>query len=147
MTEPEIARRCKVCGASMRSQALFCHQCGEPIITDQLTAAAGGRKTGELLDAEQEQGATSGSETAEAIPAAAAEQKPARRGRETIERAAHVARAGFEDNVLGRVERIRKVSGVVLDQAAYDPSLRFLLVAAVLLVLVLLLIVLNKVIS
>ena len=30
-----------------------------------------------------------------------------------------------------RVEKLRKVSSVVIDQAAYDPSLRFLLVAAV----------------
>ena len=52
-----------------------------------------------------------------------------------------------EDGVLGRVEKLRKVSSVVIDQAAYDPSLRFLLVAAVLFVLFLVLLILSKVIG
>src|SRR5919112_85661 len=36
------------------------------------------------------------------------------------------------EGVRGRVKKLRKVSSVMIDQAAYDPSLRFLLVAAVL---------------
>lgn len=52
-----------------------------------------------------------------------------------------------EDGVLGRVEKFRKVSSVMIDQAAYDPSLRFLLVAAVLFVLFLVLLILSKVIG
>src|SRR5512147_3239723 len=31
MSDPEIDRRCISCGASVRSQALFCPQCGQPI--------------------------------------------------------------------------------------------------------------------
>ena len=46
-----------------------------------------------------------------------------------------------------RVEKIRHVSSVVIDQAAYDPSLRFLLVAAVLFVVFLVLLILSKVIG
>lgn len=50
-------------------------------------------------------------------------------------------------SVRGRVEQIRKVSSVVIDQAAYDPSLRFLLVAAAFFILFLVLLILSKVIG
>lgn len=51
------------------------------------------------------------------------------------------------DGVKGRVEKFVKVSTVVIDQAAYDPSLRFLLVAAVFFLLFLVLLILSKVIG
>jgi hypothetical protein len=54
---------------------------------------------------------------------------------------------GVADNVRERVEKIRHVSSVMIDQAAYDPSLRFLLVAAALFVLFLVLLILSKVIG
>jgi hypothetical protein len=57
------------------------------------------------------------------------------------------AKTGVAENVRERVEKIRHVSSVVIDQAAYDPSLRFLLVAAVLFVLFLILLILSKVIG
>ena len=53
----------------------------------------------------------------------------------------------YDDGVRGRVEKLRKVSSVVIDQAAYDPSLRFLLVAAGLFLLFLVLLILSKVIG
>src|SRR5215510_9291285 len=31
MTEPEIARRCSVCGATIRKEAMFCPQCGQKV--------------------------------------------------------------------------------------------------------------------
>ena len=49
-----------------------------------------------------------------------------------------------QDGVKGRVEKLRHVSSVVIDQAAYDPSLRFLLVAAVMFLLFLVLLILSK---
>jgi hypothetical protein len=52
-----------------------------------------------------------------------------------------------EPSVRGRVEKLRKVSSVMIDQAAYDPSLRFLLVAAGLFVFVVVLMILSKVIE
>ena len=52
-----------------------------------------------------------------------------------------------DHSVRGRVEHIRKVSSVMIDQAAYDPSLRFLLVAAGLFILSLVLLILSKVIG
>ena len=54
---------------------------------------------------------------------------------------------GVADNVRDRVEKIKHVSSVVIDQAGYDPSLRFLLVAAVIFVLFLILLILSKVIG
>jgi len=53
----------------------------------------------------------------------------------------------YSEGVRGRVEKLRKVSSVVIDQAAYDPSLRFLLVAAALFILFLMLLILSKVLG
>ena|SRR5687767_11149718 len=57
------------------------------------------------------------------------------------------AKTGVAENVRERVEKIKHVSSVMIDQAAYDPSLRFLLVAAVLFVLFLILLIISKVIG
>ena len=51
------------------------------------------------------------------------------------------------ERVRGRVDKFRKVSSIMIDQAAYDPSLRFLLVAAGLFLLFLVLLILSKVIG
>ena len=64
---------------------------------------------------------------------------------ETIVEAAPAPKV-HDEGVRGRVEKLRKVSSVMIDQAAYDPSLRFLLVAAVLFLLFLVLVILSKVI-
>ena len=45
------------------------------------------------------------------------------------------------------MDKLRRVSSVVIDQAAYDPSLRFLLVAAVLFVVFIVLLILSKVLG
>ena len=55
--------------------------------------------------------------------------------------------ARHQDGVKGRVEKLRHVSSVVIDQAAYDPSLRFLLVAAAMFLLFLVLLILSKVLG
>jgi hypothetical protein len=64
--------------------------------------------------------------------------------REKLHRASTAARGALEENVK-RVERIRHVSSVVLEEAHYDPSLRFVLVAVVVFVIVAALLVLSKV--
>jgi hypothetical protein len=51
------------------------------------------------------------------------------------------------DGVMGRVEKLRHVSSAVIDQAAYDPSIRFLLVAAAFFILFLVLLIMSKVIG
>src|SRR5213593_932007 len=68
----------------------------------------------------------------------------AERTRETFHRASTVARSVIEDEVK-RVEKIRQVSSVVIEEASYDPSLRFVLVALVLFIIFIILLVLSKV--
>lgn len=118
MSEPEIARRCSTCGVSVRSTALYCPQCGEKIGHDQV----------------EEVSSPSVSSIRENPPSVSPASHP------------H-GLTGVADNVRERVEKIKHVSSVVIDQAAYDPSLRFLLVAAVLFILFLLLLLLSKVIG
>ncbi len=116
MSEPEIARRCTACGISVRKSAMFCPQCGNPIVKQQTTATT---------------------DTSQTAPTQAL-HPPAPH---------HPPRSGVAENVRERVEKIKHVSSVVIDQAAYDPSLRFLLVAAVLFVLFLVLVILSKVLG
>jgi hypothetical protein len=66
------------------------------------------------------------------------------RTRERLQRASSVARGALEENVK-RVDRIRHVSTVVLEEASYDPSLRFVLVALALFLVFVFLLVLSKV--
>ena len=112
MSEPEIARRCTSCGASVRQRAMFCPQCGNPISEAQTPAATSATPL---------------------IPETIVETAPAPKV--------------HDEGVRGRVEKLRKVSSVMIDQAAYDPSLRFLLVAAVLFLVFLVLLILSKVIG
>jgi Asp/Glu/hydantoin racemase len=60
-----------------------------------------------------------------------------------IHRATTLAR-NVEGDVVHRVKKVKEISSVVLDEAGYDPSLRFVLVAAVLFLLFLLIVILNK---
>jgi hypothetical protein len=108
MSEPEIARRCSVCGVTLRQLAMFCPQCGNDVPQAATTTVATAPET-----------------IAETAP------RPQVHG----------------DGVRGRVEKLRKVSSIVIDQAAYDPSLRFVLVATALFLLFLILLILNKVLS
>jgi len=68
------------------------------------------------------------------------------RTRETLQRASQRTRGAIEDNVK-RVEKIHHVSSVMLEEAHYDPSLRFVLVALGLFVLFVVLLILSKVMS
>lgn len=118
MSEPEIARRCAACGVSVRERAMFCPHCGNPISQTSET------------------GVTDSAPTEALRPDLAATQP-----------LSSVVPPAAQEGVLGRVEKFRKVSSIVIDQAAYDPSLRFLLVAAALFLLFLVLLILSKVIG
>jgi hypothetical protein len=109
MSEPEIARRCTACGASVRQGAMFCPQCGNPM-PQTATPAVTTALTDTIVDPAP-------------VP------------------------TPHHDGVKGRVEKFVKVSSVMIDQAAYDPSLRFLLVAAAFFFLFLVLLILSKVIG
>ena len=66
------------------------------------------------------------------------------RTRERLQRASSVARGALEDNVK-RVEKIHHVSTAMIEEAHYDSSLRFVLVALGLFVVFIILLILSKV--
>ena len=143
MSEPEIARRCAACGVSVRKSAAFCPQCGNPITryqaTDDVpTAATQALHTVPTADDE------SASQVSQTAPTQVIHPSP---GLSPSLSATPAAIQGVAENVRERVEKIRHVSHVVIDQAAYDPSLRFLLVAALLFLLFVVLVILSKVVE
>jgi len=124
MSNPEIARRCTACGVSVRQHAMFCPQCGNPIAQVDTAPTEALRP-----------------DLAATQPLSAVVQPPPTPNTPTP------VGVRAPDGVRGRVERFRKVSSIMIDQAAYDPSLRFLLVAAGLFLLFLVLLILSKVIG
>ena len=58
-----------------------------------------------------------------------AAQDATQRAHTKRQRVRTAAREAVEENLLPRVERLRQASNVVLDEATYDPSLRFVLIA------------------
>ncbi len=66
------------------------------------------------------------------------------KAREGLHRASTATREALADNVK-RVERIRHVSSAVFEEATYDPSLRFVLVALAIFVVAVVLLLLSKV--
>jgi predicted nucleic acid-binding Zn-ribbon protein len=141
--QPEISHRCASCGASIREPAMFCPDCGKPLSqpsgepeTQPATEApapavanATAKDTGKKLDP-----------PADPVSKAGTYGK----ARDSLHRASTATREALADNVK-RVERIRHVSSVVLGEATYDPSLRFVLVALGIFVVFLVLLLLSKV--
>jgi hypothetical protein len=148
MSEPEIHRRCTLCGASVRPRATFCPQCGQSIPQHA--------KAETQIDFNETQAIVNTNETVAfrrdpvtelseaqpptAVPIAAAPTT------EPDPPAQKIVRAN-DTGAEGRVNKIRRASSVVLDQAAYDPSLRFVLVAAAFFLLFLFLLVMSKVLG
>jgi hypothetical protein len=66
------------------------------------------------------------------------------KARDSLHRASSATRGALADNVK-RVEKIRHVSTAMFEEASYDPSLRFVLVALGLFVVFLVLLLLSKV--
>jgi hypothetical protein len=168
MSEPEIARRCPSCGASIREKAFFCPQCGHEITKSAQDPAASLHDTHEIIrdgvtlteaDFQARPMPRPKSQTEKAAPARvdAPSEKPGAKpkghvGRAREEVGARLQRAttkarDVEDNVVQRVQKFREISSVVIDEAGYDPSLRFVLVAAVLFILFLVIVLLNKLIG
>jgi hypothetical protein len=57
------------------------------------------------------------------------------------------AREAVEENLLPRVEKLRQASTVVFDEAAYDPSLRFILIAVALFIIFLVILFASRVLG
>jgi len=162
MLEPEIARRCRSCGASIRVRASFCPQCGKKLTPKSdkrkgkdAEVATPGSGTPELNADAPSAAATKPlkSEKTAVPPPPAVSSSPSapRKGpmQATVGMVHHAgpsSREVVEDDGLHRVEKFRQISSAVIDEATYDPSLRFVLVAAVLFVLFLFLLLLSELI-
>ena len=156
--QPEILHRCPSCGAAIRgfdARMLFCPECGKTLEPSQKDKS----------DAQPAQKAVTDRQVETAEPAAViaegryrsgeagakpptnpdgTRQSTRERTREKLQRASNVARGAIEDNVK-RVEKIHHVSTVMFEEAHYDPSLRFVLVAVGIFILFIVLLVLSKV--
>lgn len=165
---PEISRRCASCGASVRdADALFCAECGEPVPKDHvdfLAETAQALKTDTVWPTENQQepagvteqtasetrGASLEPPTPPPITGGPMEGHPHRladKTRETLHRASAAASAaarGVIEEPAKRVEKIRHVSTTVIEEASYDPSLRFVLVALGLFLVFIILLVVSK---
>ncbi|MCA1643773.1 MAG: zinc ribbon domain-containing protein [Acidobacteria bacterium] len=176
--EPEIARRCQTCGASVRGAARFCPQCGQamadgrdvaesfettheqesvasssaaepvapvnvPVIENAPSAGDGARTPAENVRADGRGAQTAPTKDAppdsapaagEARAASAGDARAAGR----VRRATAAVGAGLGESVRPRVEKLREASVVVFDEAAEDPGMRFVVIAALLFVVALL---------
>ena len=170
MSQPEILNRCSSCGAAVREPAMFCPECGKPLATaatrteptaETSAAVLAPAINSEAVAAAKDQTTPAPFQTVtiatepETIenkpkhPGESDSQQAARgRTRERLQRASSAARGAargaLEDNVK-RVEKIHHVSTAIYEEAHYDPSLRFVLVALGLFVVFVILLVLSKV--
>jgi len=197
--QPEISHRCQSCGAAVRQQAIFCPECGRPLMqssantrphrdeetpkpavtdneaevsramlletanaetnlfnaADKLSATAPletpNVSTGNQPETPVEPAKTEAGDPAMNSPAtspAVSKHGTYGKARDSLHRAGSaatsVARHALDDNVK-RVEKIRHVSTAMIEEASYDPSLRFVLVALGLFVVFLVLLLLSKV--
>jgi len=161
--QPEISIRCSSCGAAVREPAMFCPECGKalavastpPIRATEILEAAPPVNNSEPVS-DQEAPASpvetaSGPADSESVARVTGKpdesgfaQGTRERARERLQRASTAARGALEDNVK-RVEKIHHVSTAMFEEAHYDPSLRFVLVALGLFVVFIILLVLSKV--
>ena len=147
---------------------MFCPECGKPLaVTTQqepdLSDKASAQPSTDAATSPSAQSMpTSGVENhgadadqTVAVDSAKADKEPAKataperhgareRTRETLHRASTAARGAIERPVK-QVEKIHHVSSVMLEEAHYDPSMRFVLVAVGLFILFVILLVLSKV--
>ena len=148
----EISHRCPSCGASVRERdALFCPECGKSLKATSPTPPLA--EPNEVVEnritdtPESERPTLPAPAKTETVPSSHP-QRIADKTRETLHRASAVASAaarGVIEEPVKRVEKIRHASTQVIEEASYDPSLRFVLVALGLFVVFLILLVLSKV--
>jgi hypothetical protein len=162
MLEPEIARRCLSCGVSIRVRASFCPQCGKKLTPKP--DASKGKDAGAATPGSAIGGLTADASSAAAtkplksekttVPPPAVSSSPSAPRKQPMQatvgmvhHAGPPSREALEDDGLHRVEKFRQISSAVIDEATYDPSLRFVLIAVVLFVLFLFLLLLSELIT
>jgi len=158
MPEPKIARRCPTCHVSIREQAFFCPQCGNKLDRHHAAPAEDSQQIHDTEAIHDTEEIVDGGKTltesdfrARNKETKAPDKTENRRTRprvpgevgSKIQRVTTKAR-DVEGDVKQRVQKFREISSVVIDEASYDPSLRFVLVAAALFVLFLVIVLLNK---
>ena len=133
MSSPEISRRCRVCGASVRAGARFCQQCG----TGMEKSAA--RREADTPSVGVEQGKPPAPLGAHGAVGRGPETAGAdEMGADARDRAGAARRrpaAIMKENLLPRVEKMREASIVVLEEASEDSGMRFVLIAVALFLL------------
>lgn len=163
MSQPEIFRRCAHCGASSKPGELFCAQCGNALVTEKNDQSAEPNSLAAMNDVPVETAvvheATAAAETEPHIPASVQDSphapvesvEPVLTIPNTVtvfpppqQKAVLTTSAGLEDKANRRADKPRRVTSVVFDEAAYDPSIRFILVVAFLFVVFLVLLLLSK---
>lgn len=146
--QPEISHRCPSCGAAVRERdALFCPECGKTLKDTSPAASQASEIVQNVTPPASEKPAPSAPLQNE-TSAGSHPQGIAEKTRETLSRASAVASAaarGVIEEPVKRVEKFRHASTHVIEEASYDPSLRFVLVALGLFVVFLILLVLSKV--
>jgi hypothetical protein len=163
MPKPEIARRCAYCGASIRVPAIFCAQCGQAVTpkpeaasettdaeavtpdleTPELTADTSKSTVSKPLNS----GKTVASPTDLSTSPSTPRKQPLQATVRMVDRPGPPPREMIEGDGRNRVEKFRQISNAVIDEAAYDPSLRFVLVAALLFVFFIFLLLLSELIT
>jgi len=177
--KPEIFRRCASCGASFRSGALFCPQCGasaqqkskeEAAPVEQVDGATTNLSLGmtTLVDHEPVAvedplqtiddtppvaGASSGKPNLDPLETSQFQRTPDAPqplGSQAVSKEAPDLRKrpglgpGSVERRMPGVEKLRKGTSIVIGEASFDPSLRFVLVAALLFLLFVVLLILSK---
>lgn len=167
---PEISHRCPSCGVAVRGTSLFCPQCGRPLKVGASTAvnnkaeatetpagmkADGGVNTSVVApssatvptpkapDAVPDKESAQSSAASENRSPVAATAPLVSDERSRRQRVASAARETVEGKIAPRVEKLRHASGAMLEEASYDPSLRFVLVSVAIFLLSLVLLLLN----
>ncbi len=159
--EPEISHRCPSCGASVRSHAQFCPQCGKVLKSSSSDALPASESSDSLrrLRAERDlkttplpsvskvveptQALATNAEEQAMPDASDGHQEPSQQAvaaqAESLskrQRVKEAARGVVKENVRPRVEKLRQASSVMLEEAsAIDPSLRFILIAILLFII------------
>lgn len=171
--EPEISHRCQICGAAFRKGEKSCPQCGANISTSETDAslqdtAALVNASNESENKRIGRGSTAPTQpfrpTLRELPfakhrtsehqekALADESEPTtstdvteapNEGHSKAQRVKDAAKEIMHENLRPQVEKLRHASSVVFEEAAIDPSLRFVLIAVFVFIVFLVLLLLS----